>query len=204
MSVIVFLVILLVYFPYKGKDFIGLSFAKALVGSTWFFIWSLVVLWLSKSNVSVELSYRTIALFTVIICIWFSSPQIVRAIGKKPKEYIEKNPKRFLVRFELPVMLLKFFEILFQQSVFIYILFVILNVVPLQEKILWFTFIVAIIHAGNIFVMSWRWTVFYLILSIPMAMVFGTLIFQGYALVTMSVHLVFYLLFNGRYWISRK
>ena len=101
-------------------------------------------------------------------------------------------------------MTVKYFEVLFQESTFLFLLFVALAGLPVLTTLLLFTLIVGVIHLGNLFFMDRKWALFYTLLSIPMAFGFGYLISQGLVLITASIHLIFYLAFNTRYWFDTK
>jgi len=105
-----------------------------------------------------------------------------------------------MVKFESPSMTIKYFEVVFQQSTFLYLLFVALIDLPKNTNIFLFTVVITAIHLGNLLFMDKKWALFYTVLSIPMAIIFGNMILQGFVLLTTSIHLLFYLIFNATYW----
>ena len=108
-----------------------------------------------------------------------------------------------MAKLEPQGMTIKYFEVLFQQSIFLFIYFEVLGNLPINLSILMFTVIVAIFHLGNFLFIHSKWVLFYFILSIPMAILFGFMISQGLTLLTMSIHIIFYLIFNSRYWFVK-
>jgi len=82
----------------------------------------------------------------------------------------------------------------------VWLIFVVLIGIPKITSIYLFTLIIVIIHLGNLFFMDKKWALFYTVLSIPMAIIFGNMILQGFVLLTTSIHLLFYLIFNATYW----
>lgn len=207
LGIIYFLIVsVLAYLPYKGKNFDRVSWGRAAILSVRFIICSLLLLGFNYKNISALPNLVTIIAFLTITTFWFLFPKIIRLYGKYPTSFLNepKNNMRFIVRFELPSMTIKYFEILFQQAIFLYLLFVVLGNLEFSIKIIAFTLIVAIFHLGNFLFMHSKWVLIYFVLSIPMAIVFGYLINQGLVLLTTSLHLTFYLLFNTRYWFSEK
>ncbi len=207
LGILYFLIVSIVaYLPYKGKNFDKVSWRRAVVLSVRFIICALLLLWISYKNTSFLSNIKTISTFLSITILWFLFPKIIHLYGKYPTSFLNepKNNMRFIVRFEMPSMTIKYFEVLFQQAIFLYLLFAVLGNLESSAKIFAFTLIVAIFHLGNLLFMHHKWVLFYFVLSIPMAIVFGYMINQGFVLLTTSLHLVFYLVFNARYWFSEK
>ncbi len=187
---------------YKGKSFDGTQWKKIALLSGWFIVCSLILLWNHYRIISVSLDFVTLGIFAFVTMLWILSPVIIRRIGSYPDWYLKDKTgnARFMVRFEYPSMTVKYFEVLFQQASFLYIIFIILSGLPEFTLVLRFTFIVAVIHLGNLLFFHYKWALFYFALSIPMALLFGLLIHRGLIFITTSVHLLFYLVFNARYW----
>jgi len=189
---------------YKGKTFDKTSWDRVILLSSLFMISSFVLLINKNQKILIIANYVTIGLFITTTLVWFIFPKIIRLFGKYPSLYLKdkKNNTRFMVRFELPSMTIKYFEVLFQQTTFLYLLFIVLIDLPKITSIFLFTLIIVIIHLGNLFFMDKKWALFYTVLSFPMAIIFGQTILQGLILFTVSLHLLFYLIFNASYWFK--
>ena len=174
--------------------------------SSWFIICGFILLGFNYQRLFITFNYLTVSAFSISTLAWFLFPKVIRHYGKYPHSYFQDKTgnTRFMVKFELPSMTVKYFEVLFQQSTFLFLLFVALSGLQVSTTIFIFTVVVAIIHLGNLFFMDRKWALFYTLLSIPMAVGFGYLISQGLVLLTASMHLVFYLAFNARYWFDNK
>lgn len=189
---------------YKGKAFNNKSWGKIVLLSLMFTLSSLVLLINKDQKILITLNIATIGFFSVTTLLWFVFPKIIRFFGKYPNWYLKdkKNNTRFIVRFELPSMTVKYFEVLFQQSTFLYLLYAVLINTTKINTIFLFAIIIVFIHLGNLFFMEKKWALFYTVLSFPMALIFGQIILQGLALITASFHLLFYLIFNSSYWFK--
>ena len=197
----VFLCIILAYAPYKPnqkKLFIGASLQYAVFVSVWFCICSLALIY--PTAVTLLMDHRFDWIFPLMTILWFVSPYVVRKFGSLPNMEIADKPARLLIRFEPKMFLTKYFEILFQQSMFVYVLFVVLTGMTFWSTMVWFTVMIGLIHLGNFPFTGKKDTLFYFYLSLPMAVAFGWLILQGYVAITIAMHMLFYLVFNGRYW----
>lgn len=205
---LIFLAVVLssVNIVYKGKVIDKYSWMKVLAVSLWFIVGGTILLWTNHKYVLISINYLTVSSLLSITFIWFIFPRLIRQFGTYPNYYFKnrKNNTRFMAKFELPSMTVKYFEVLFQQTSFLFLLFVVLAKFPETNRIFWFTFLVAIIHLGNLLFMDYKWALFYTALSIPMAVIFGYMILHGYIFLTAAIHLSFYLLFNARYWIIKK
>lgn len=201
--VVIMMVTYLFYKPNQKKLFLRASNRYVVFVSMWFFIWSAALV--SQAYMHLVMNWYTAPLFIAISALWFVSPYLVRLYGHAPDPSLSESPTRILIRFEPKIYVAKYFEILFQQSMFVYILFVLLFGMPYWQIILWFTLIVGFIHLLNFPFTGAKDTLFYFYLSLPMAILFGILILQGNVFISMIIHLVFYLTFNGRHWfILRK
>ena len=191
---------------YKGKTFDKTTWNRILLLSLWFIICGCILLGFNYQKLHITFNYFTVGSFSITTLAWFLFPKIIRRYGTYPHAYFKDKTgnTRFMVKFELPSITVKFFEVLFQQSTFLFLLFVALEGLPMSTTTLLFTLIVAVIHLGNLFFMDRKWALFYTLLSIPMAFGFGYLISQGLVLITASLHLIFYLVFNARYWFDTK
>jgi hypothetical protein len=197
-------VVVLTYLPYKGRDFKNIIWRKVVVLSTLFLFSSSMLLVIVWPELNVRTSLVIMIPFSAITLSWFLAPKFVRSFGKYPKAYLEKkvNDMRFLPKVESKTTTIKYFEVLFQQAGFLFLFFKVLDGFPLNERILLFTTIVATFHLGNILFMHAKWTLFYFVLSIPMGFAFGYLLSQGLIFLTVSIHLLFYIIFNTRYWFT--
>jgi len=112
-----------------------------------------VILGSNYKKLLITVNYITAGLFIMITLIWFTFPMIIRHYGTYPSLYLKdkKNNDRFMVRFELPSMTVKYFEVLFQQATFLFLLFMVLTNLPKISNIFLFTLIIIIIHLGNLF-----------------------------------------------------
>ncbi|MBP9814142.1 hypothetical protein KBC80_03015 [Candidatus Woesebacteria bacterium] len=201
----VFLWMIAAYAPYKPnqkKLFIGASHGYAWLVSIWFTICIVALMYPTIPFIRIDNRFNWV--FPFITIIWFVSPYIVRRFGREPKATLSDSPARLLIRFESKIFMTKYFEILFQQSMFIYILFVLLRGQPFWMTIVSFIVIIGMIHLGNFPFTGKKDTLFYFYLSLPMAAVFGILILNGYVSITIAIHMIFYLVFNGRYWFARQ
>lgn len=206
-SLIYFLLVsFIAYLPYKGKDFTNINWKRTIFLSSVFIIYSIMLLRANTTSVPLAINFLTVTIIVLTLIMWFLFPRIIRLFGKYPKTFLNnpKNKKRFIVRFELSTMTIKFFEVLFQQSSFLFILFIVLKNISYLDKIYLFTIIIAIFHLGNFLFLHYKWVIFYFLLSIPMSLLFSILILHGYTLLTASIHLTFYMIFNARYWFVNK
>ena len=190
---------------YKGRTFNRTSLNRIVALSLWFIVCSFILLGTNYQKLLVTFNFTTVGIFIITTLVWFLFPKLIRLYGTYPNSYLKdkKGNTRFMVRFEIPSMTIKYFEVLFQQATFLFLLFLALEGLPTVTKIFLFTLIIAIIHLGNLFFLHYKWALFYTVLSIPMATLFGYIILRGFVLLTASVHLIFYLGFNARYWFSR-
>jgi hypothetical protein len=191
---------------YKGKVLDKTSWNRVAILSGLFIVCSFVLLGANIQKLFITLNLPTLGIFMITTLIWFLFPKIIRHYGKFPNSYLKdkKGNIRFMVRFEYPTMTIKYFEVLFQQVTFLFIIFVALSGLSTATTIFLFTLIVVIIHLGNLLFMDCKWALFYTLLSVPMALLFSFMINQGLVLVTASIHLTFYLVFNARYWFDSK
>ncbi len=205
-SVIYFvLIIVLAYVPYKPnqkKLFIGSSRRYAVLVSIWFCIFIYVLAY--QVVPYVRLDHRLDWALVLTSLIWFVSPYVVRIFGSAPNIAIADKLARLLIRFDPKMLLTKYFEILFQQSMFVYILFVLLRGVPFWPAVWWFTVFIGVIHLGNIPFTGKKDALFYFYLSLPMSVIFGVLMLHGYVNLTITIHMLFYLVFNGRFWFQNR
>jgi len=199
------LVLAIANVAYKGRTFNKTSLNRVVALSLWFIVCSFVLLGTNYQKLLVTFNFTTVGIFIITTLVWFLFPKLIRLYGTYPNSYLKdkKGNTRFMVRFELPSMTIKYFEVLFQQAAFLFLLFLALEGLPTVASIFLFTLIVAIIHLGNLFFLHYKWALFYSVLSIPMATLFGYTILRGFVLLTASVHLIFYLVFNARYWFPR-
>lgn len=198
-----FLVVAIItYLPYKGRNFRNIVWSKAIFLSSLFLVSSAVLVTIVWPTLKIEANSVTLAIFGITTLLWFIAPRFVRHFGKYPKSYLAKedNETRFLAKVEPKTMMIKYFEVLFQQAGFIFLFFKVLAGFSLDERVLLFTVVVAIFHLGNILFMHAKWALFYFVLSIPVGFIFGYLLSRGLVFLTASIHLLLYIVFNVRYW----
>ena len=191
---------------YKRKIIDKTGWKKVIALSLWFVIWGIIILIKNYQNLPITANSQTLGFFATTTLVWFIFPWLIRRFGTYPSYYFKdkKGNTRFMVKFEYPSMIVKYFEVLFQQTTFLFLLFVVLIDLTEANRIFLFTVIIAIIHLGNLLFMDYKWALFYTALSIPMAVLFGYLILRGFILITAGIHLAFYLIFNARYWFVKK
>ena len=196
------LVLIVANIAYKGRTFDSTSWNRVLALSLWFIICALLLLGVNSQKLIIITNFTTVSIFIITTLVWFLFPKLIRLYGTYPSSYLKdkKGNTRFMVRFESPSMTIKYFEVLFQQATFVFLLFLVLEGLSTIASVFLFTLIVAIIHLGNLFFLPHKWALFYSALSIPMAILFGYIILQGFVLFTVTMHLTFYLVFNARYW----
>lgn len=201
------LILVIGYIPYKTKQrkkIIDLSWKYAALITLWFGIWIIFLIWQINNYIIVQFTPSIFFIFSVTTLLWLTSPILVRRWGKPPVAYFEKFPVHVLIRFQPSLYVAKYFEVLFQQSFFLYILTTVLSQFAFRERLAWFTILIALLHLGNIFFLDRRQMFLFFILSIPMAIGFGWLILEGLVFITVSLHLLFYLLYYGRFWFTER
>lgn len=199
-------IILIGYLPYKtilklrndGLSTITLRFS--LLMSAWFIVLSLLLLF-QIQNFSVNASTLPVVGFVITTAIWCLAPWTLRHIGKYPTEIIKSKPKWYLLRTEPKTYILKYCEVLFQQTQFAYLLFEVFGGMTFISRLWWFTGIVGFLHIFNIFFVPSGWLFF--LMSIPMGPLFSWFILNGYISITTTIHLWFYLLLVSWYWLRR-
>lgn len=204
--ILIIVVMLLANLPYKGRLFDKFNPKLFLLCLTSFVTGTIILVFFSKNYILIKTGVFSSLIFILTTVLWFISPHLIRKFGRYPTNYLQKhgNKTRFLARFDLHSMAIKFFEILFQQSMFLFLLFYALSFDNTPWKILIFTFLMIFIHLLNMPFLGFKWTLTYTALSIPMAIVFGWLILNGHILITFSIHLLFYLIFNGQLWFFKN
>lgn len=201
-----FVITFIGYLPYKTMlklridGLATISFRLSLLMSIWFFVLSMILI-LRTTNLLVNMSVTLTIVIGFTISLWFVAPWILQRIGRYPAEIIGNKPKWYLLRAQHKTFILKFYEILFQQAKFAYLLFEVLGGMPSISRIWWFTGIVGFLHIFNIFFVPSGWLFF--IMSIPMGPLFSWLILNGYIAISTAIHLWFYLLLVSWYWLRR-
>ena len=188
---------------YKGRTFEKTSWMHTL-GLSSLFLLSIILLWTAFQSFTLVVSQVTISLFALSTLAWFLWPIIIRHIGRYPGKYIAHEPMRFLARFDPKITVFKYLEVILQQVGMAYLLFVVLSNFMYPIIIVYFTLIITLLHAANFFVMPPKWALFYLLLSIPMALIFLFVIRNGYLFITISLHLWFYVIHNSYYWLKES
>ena len=189
------------YKPRAMKARIEKSLAFAVFVAVWMLLF--VILFFVPAWKFLTVNYSWLPIFIITTVLWFASPWLVRQFGKRPTKIEGDIGKTFLMDFKPHAFAAKYFEILCQQGLFVYILFVILRGLSLPLQLFWFLLFIVLVHLANIPFMEKKHALMFTYWSIPMAIVFGYLILNGYILVTISIHMLFYVLFNGRYWFKK-
>lgn len=205
-KIIIFLItVILVNLPYKGRNFKKITLKQTLGISLLFLFGSLGLIILVVEQIYVRFNLFTVIVFLLVSLFWFYISKLVRRYGKYPTDYLndKKNNMRFMAKLEPLTLTIKYFEVLFQQAGFLYVFFGVLNGFDTTVKVLAFTIVVGVLHLGNILFMNLKWTLIYFALSIPMAMLFGYLLSEGYVLVTAGIHLLFYTISNALLWLKK-
>ncbi len=148
-------------------------------------------------------NYYLFPLFAFTSVTWFIFPLIVRKYGVPPAKHMIPTSGNFLLYFTPSVMFAKYTEILCQQGLFVYTLMVVLQGQSDMHKLIWFFIGNLLLHMANILFMEKKKTLFFVYWSIPMGIVFGYLIIHGYIFLTISVHMIFYLVVNGSLWFKK-
>ncbi len=86
-----------------------------------------VLIFFIPSWQSLSVNYSLIPLFILTTAVWFAFPWIVRRYGKEPKKLMSESSPNFLLYFTPSVVFAKYFEILCQQGLFVYVLSVVLQ-----------------------------------------------------------------------------
>jgi len=196
------------YLPYKvlqkksPRGLKDITLKTSLFLMVWFLLFSLLLL-LQIYKPTIDLSLGPLGIFLFTTLVWIFVPLIVPRYRNYPKKFLDSGKKLYIGELNPKTYYLKYFEVVFQQVKFIYLLEVVLGGLSIWEKLLSFTIIIVIIHLGNLFFLPIKETLFFTLLSLPMAAVFGILITQGYLLFTASLHLWFYLLYSVAPWLGK-
>jgi len=196
-------IIFIGYLPYKSIQRLrkyglrSVSTRVSLLMTAWFIILSVLLL-LQTPHMKINNQFTLIMLFSTTVLTWFSSPWVFRRLGHYPTKLLGKHPKWFLLRLEYKTIVLKFFEVLFQQAKFAYLLFEVLTPMSNVSRIWWFTVIVSFLHLNNIIFVPTGW--FFFLMSIPMGLLFSWLLLEGNIAITTTIHLWFYLALIAWYW----
>lgn len=147
--------------------------------------------------------YSLLPIFLCTSILWFSFPWIVRRYGHAPTHRMTANSPNFLLHFTPSIMVAKYFEILCQQGLFVYVLFIVFQGQSDFTKLIWFFVFNIGIHMANLLFMEKKETMFFVYWSIPMGFLFGYLLLNGYVFLTGSLHMLFYLVVNGPLWLKK-
>ena len=205
MNVFSFITLLVISFIpnafYKGRTFFEVSWKYTFFITVLFFISSSFLFYLGSSSFFIRWSFFPIGFFFSVL--WFIWPLVIRRVGTYPSGYLKQEPSRFLAKFDPKVSLFKYMEILFQEVSFLYLFFIVLSALSDFQKIAVATVIIGLFHVTNFLVMPKKFALFYFLLSLPMTLIFGILILNGYILVTLSIHICFYIVHNSFFWIPK-
>jgi hypothetical protein len=195
------------YLPYKyiqkkyphGLRKIGLTTSLFLI--SWMVLYTLLLL--ARTNLAtINFSTLTISVFVVTTFLWVAIPFVIPRLGIYPANFLDKNKKLYTAELNPKTYYLKYFEVIFQQSKFLFLLDVVLSSMLITQKVIWFTIIIVIIHLGNLFFLPKKEALHFTFLSLPMAVIFGLLIVNGYLLLTVSIHLWFYIFYSCLPWFN--
>ena len=115
---------------------------------------------------------------------------MIPKIGVYPKEIAGQKPTWYSVQFKYHTFYLKYFEVLFQQSKFIFMLQLVLIGFTLIDRVILFTLIIGVFHLLNLYFLPKREAMVFFLFSIPMGGLFSLLIINGFLLLTISIHFV--------------
>ena len=147
-------IIVIGYAPYKilqkmrRQGLNDISLVTAVLLGVWFCIlsWLLFV----QAGATLHTTKGVAWLFILTTVVWFLAPFLIRKVGVFPKKLVAEKPSWFVVRFEPRTFYLKYFEVIFQQAKFLFMLFIVLAALPYAAKVFWFTMIIGFLHFNNI------------------------------------------------------
>ncbi|MBP9691000.1 hypothetical protein KBD81_02870 [Candidatus Woesebacteria bacterium] len=202
------LVLLIAYAPYKYiqrfGDLMNITFQNALLAST---VMSVSVLLLLTDIAQSAISLNGILISTsgAIFLSWFAIPYIFPKLGQYPTQLISPPNGIILASVRFPLFLVKFVEVILQEVVFLYVIFVVMGNLNFYERIFAFTGALMVMHFINIlFTTNKKLAVIVVFLSIPMGIVFGVLILKGYFLLSVALHLAFYVSITSYAWFGKR
>ena len=110
---------------YKGRAFDKTSWNRVAMLSGLLVICSFILLGIDYRKLFITLNPVTAGALLIVTFIWLFFPKMIRLYGKYPSLYLKdkKRNVRFMVRFEYPSMTIKYFEVLFQQATFLFLIF---------------------------------------------------------------------------------
>lgn len=197
-------IITICYVPYKGRNFIGNSKMITIGFSLWFTLWSSVLLLFIKRVGIPEPKGWEMVVFGLITLLWFLSPLLVRTFGKRPSDDVFRNARaRQMLHFESGHLLVKYAEICFQQVQFAYLVLVVFRGLTDWQLMAAFTAAEVLVHLGNLLFYKKTVAMSFVYWSIPMGIAFSLAIRYGHYYSTASIHLLFYLIESGRWWMVR-
>lgn len=202
-------IIILGYAPYKifqrtrSRGLTDITPLGATLLASWFIVLS-IVLFFQTGAVFLIKTTMMVIMVVLTVLLWLLAPMLIRKIGVFPKQLTKEKPNWFVIRFDPHTWYLKFFEVIFQQVKFLFMLYVVLAGLPYHSQILWFTLIIGFFHFQNMYFIPKKEAMEFFILSFPGALLFSILILQGYFLLSISIHLWFYLFFAGYPWFQKK
>lgn len=201
------LLICITYAPYKflqsRRGLLDISFRKAAVLATIFLI-SILLLLKDVHLSSIETNLYIFTGLGIVVVLWFCAPRLLPLIGSYPSKILKPPSKLVIISAHPPILYLKCIEVIFQEVFFLYLLSVVLDGFPFADQIIWFTIINLLIHALNIVFVRHIIVLWITIVSIPMGLLFSYLILHGYILVTLMIHLGFYLVLTTYYWTNTR
>lgn len=192
----------LVYKSHANKRRIATQPMYAIFVGIWMCVFAL--LFFVPSWQSLPVNYSLLPLVILTTAVWFAFPWIVRRYGIEPKKLMTVSSPNFLLYFTPSVVFAKYFEILCQQGLFVYVLVVVFQGQSDVSKLVWFFVCNVTLHLANLLFMEKKETMFFVYWSLPMGIVFGYLLLHGYIFLTSSIHMIFYLVVNGSLWMKRS
>lgn len=207
----IFLLIILIigYLPYKflmrllPKGLSDISKLTSLGLIAWFILFSAII-FIQVKNPQIQTDSTVLLIFIITTIVWILAPFVIPKIGVYPKEIAGQKPTWYSVQFKYHTFYLKYFEVLFQQSKFIFMLQLVLIGFTLIDRVILFTLIIGVFHLLNLYFLPKREAMVFFLFSIPMGGLFSLLIINGFLLLTISIHLWFYLIYSTLPWLNKN
>jgi hypothetical protein len=149
-----------------------------------------------------NIKYEYLPIFLTVTFLWYSFPKIVRMYGSDPTELNKDYSPNYLLHLTPTIVFAKYFEIVWQQGLFIYVLFVALKGQSEIMKLVWFFALNILLHVANIIFLKKKETLFpvleysdgnYIRIFTPTWLYF----------LTANIHMLFYLIVNSSLWLKK-
>ncbi len=203
-----FVVMCIAYAPYKYIQRFGnlmqISFHNAVLASVTMSV-SIFLLLTDIAQSSITLNGVVISTVGAVFLFWFAIPYIFPRLAQHPTQYISPPHNIIIASLRFPLYLVKFVEIILQEVVFLYVIFVVMADLNFYQRIFAFTGALTLMHFVNIlFTTNRKIALIVVFLSIPMGIVFGALILKGYFLISIALHFAFYLSLTSYVWFGKR